>query len=58
VVDLFEISGNEFTVTLVTLLVAEQVKLRSEIVTVYDPLAFAVYDGEVAPGIFVPFSFH
>jgi hypothetical protein len=26
--------------------------------TVYDPLAFAVYEDEVAPIIFVPFNLH
>jgi hypothetical protein len=46
------------TVTTVGVLIAEQGTLPSEIVTVYDPPAFVVYEEEVALGILVPFNFH
>jgi len=49
--------GSVFTVTIVAVLVEEHV-LAFVTTTVYDPLAFAVYDEEVAPVMFVPFNFH
>ncbi len=49
--------GRAFTVTTVAVLVEEHV-LAFVTTTVYDPLAFAVYEDDVAPVIFVPFNLH
>jgi hypothetical protein len=49
--------GRAFTVTTIAVLVAEHVEAFVT-TTVYDPLALAVYDDEVAPEIFVPFNLH
>ena len=49
--------GSAFTVTTVAVLVAVQVEVFVT-TTVYDPLALAVYEDEVAPVMFVPFNLH
>jgi hypothetical protein len=49
--------GRAFTVTTVAVLVEEHA-LALVTTTVYEPLALAVYDEDVAPVMLVPFNFH
>jgi signal recognition particle receptor subunit beta len=49
--------GRAFTVTTVAVLVEEHDEAFVT-TTVYDPLAFAVYEDEVAPLIGFPFNLH
>jgi hypothetical protein len=50
-------TGSAFTVTTVAMLVAEHVEVFVT-TTVYEPLALAVYEDEVAPLIGLPFNLH